>query len=251
MDGAMDDLDGRRWVWGAVALGVAAVLCVCFGAAGLAVYQAGGPTRLAAARLTPTPTPPRPTPQPTATVDRLQPTGTPLLTRGSGRVQVSGLVRNSEPVARSAVLTATLYDGGGRVLGTAVGAVLNVPPNDTKPYTLYSEVTAETVARAQVAVASRLPTSPLPGEAAITFASPTARAVASGFQIEARASNSDRVAHRFTAVGALLDGAGNLVGLARGAASVPAGGTVTVTLISVERLPPYQSIRVQVDVLEE
>ena len=247
----MDELDGRRWVWVAVALSVAAVLCVCLGAAGLAVYQAGGPARLAAARSTPTPTPTRPALQPTPVVDRLQPTGALLITRSTGRAQVNGLVRNPETVARSAVLSATLYDAGGRLVGTAVGAVLNVPPNDTKPYTLYSEVPAEAVVRAHVVVASRLPTSPLAGESTITFASPTARATPAGFEIEARATNTDRVPHRFTVVGALLDSAGNLVGLARGAASLPAGGTATVKLTSSERLPAYHSIRIQVDVLEE
>jgi hypothetical protein len=184
-------------------------------------------------------------------VERLQVLGTPLVTRGSGTVQVSGLVRNPESVARSAVLTATLYDASGRVIGTAVGAVLNVQPNDTKPYTLYSESTAESVARAHVAVASRLPANPRSGETSISFTNATARSVGAGFQIEAQATNGDRVPHRFTAVGALLDAAGNVVGIARGAASVPAGGSTTVTLTSIERLPSFQSIRVQVDVLDE
>jgi hypothetical protein len=249
----MDDFDGRAWVWLAVAVGLAAVVCVCVGAAGLAVVQAGGPGRLAAARLTPTPTPTRPPtlPTPTPVVERLQVIGPPLLTRGGGTLQVHGLVRNPETVARSAALTATLYDASGRVVGVAIGAVLNVQPNDTKPYTLVSEVAAERVARAEVVVANRLPTSRLSGESAITFANATARAVATGFQVEARATNGDRVPHRFTAVASLLDGAGTLVGIARGAAALPAGGTAMVTLTSVERLPTYQSIRVQVDVLDE
>lgn len=249
----MDDFDGRRWIWLAVALGLAAVVCVCVSAAGLAVYQTGGLARLGTARLTPTPPPARPPAQPTPTpfTERLQLVGTPLLARSSGGVQVSGLIRNPEPVARSAVLTATLYDAGGRVVGAAVGAVLNVQPNDTKPYTLYSEAAPAEVARAHVVVASRLPASARAGETSITFENATARAVGTGFQVEARATNTDRVPHRFTAVASLLDGAGNLVGIARGAAALPAGGSATVTLTSTERLPAYQTIRVQVDVLDE
>ncbi|MFN8535011.1 MAG: hypothetical protein U0556_15850 [Dehalococcoidia bacterium] len=254
----MDELGARRWIWLVVALAVAAVMCVCLTAAGLAVIQAGGPSRIVAGRATPTATSVRAPASPTVTpvAERLQLVGTPLVGRGAGpasgpgSVQVSGLVRNPESIVRSAILTATLFDAGGRVIGTAVGSALNIQSNDSKPYTLFGDAKGETVSRVQVGIASRLPASPLAGETSISFAGATARADGSGFLIETRAINSDKTAHRMTVVGILLDGAGNLVGIARGTASLPAGGSATVTLTSPDRLPTYQTIRVQVDVLD-
>lgn len=56
----------------------------------------------------------------------------------SGLVEVVGEATNNNSVKHSFTLKATFYDGNGKILGTAVGAVNDLEPNDTKTYSLLS-----------------------------------------------------------------------------------------------------------------
>lgn len=56
----------------------------------------------------------------------------------SGFWQVDGEAKNNDTVKHSFTLKATFYDANGKILGTAVGAVNDLEPGDTKTYSLMS-----------------------------------------------------------------------------------------------------------------
>ncbi len=61
----------------------------------------------------------------------------------SGLKQVVGEATNNDTRVHSATIKATFYDAGGKILGTATGAVNEIAPGDTKTFTL---VTLDSVA---------------------------------------------------------------------------------------------------------
>lgn len=56
----------------------------------------------------------------------------------SGFVEVVGEAKNNDTVKHSFTLKATFYDASGKILGTALGAVNDLEPGDTKTYSLFS-----------------------------------------------------------------------------------------------------------------
>lgn len=54
----------------------------------------------------------------------------------NGLKQVVGEVTNNDSGKHSATLKATFYDAGGKILGTASGAVNDIAPGETKTFTL-------------------------------------------------------------------------------------------------------------------
>lgn len=175
-----------------------------------------------------------------------------LISHAGGALQVHGLARNPESVTRSAVLTATLVEQGGRLVGIAVGTVLDVPPNDTKPFTLVSSDPVLDAVDARVVLAAWLPATQPTAPPPLRLTPGAVRARGNGFVMEARVTNEDRQPHRFTLVGSLLDAGGNLVGVARSAPlTLAPGESTSATLTSPDPLPSFVTARVQVDVLEE
>ncbi|MCS7003441.1 MAG: FxLYD domain-containing protein, partial [Dehalococcoidia bacterium] len=224
-----------------------AVICVVIGSAGAAVVAFGPGGALVAP---PTPTPRRPIgpPTPTPVTERLEIVGDrPLITRGGGIVQVSGLIRNPESQPRSAIVVATFFGAENRPLGQAVGAAQDIPPNDTKPFTLDGPDRIGGFVRVEITVQSRLPTGSAPSP--VTFGPASVTPIGAGYQVEAQATNTDRSRPaRFTAVASLVDRDGNLVGIARsGPQTLAPGAAATVTITSADRLPPFATARVQID----
>lgn len=58
--------------------------------------------------------------------------------KGYGIVQVDGEVKNNDSKKRTATLKATFYDKDGNIMGTAVGAVNEIAPAETKTFSLMS-----------------------------------------------------------------------------------------------------------------
>lgn len=54
----------------------------------------------------------------------------------NGLKEVVGEVTNNDTGKHSATIKATFYDASGKILGTAVGAVNDVAPNETKTFNL-------------------------------------------------------------------------------------------------------------------
>lgn len=54
----------------------------------------------------------------------------------NGLQQVVGEITNNDSGQHSAILKATFYDANGKILGTAVGAVNDIAPGDTKTFNL-------------------------------------------------------------------------------------------------------------------
>lgn len=54
----------------------------------------------------------------------------------NGLQQVVGEATNNDSSEHSAMLKATFYDASGKILGTAVGAVNDIAPGDTKTFNL-------------------------------------------------------------------------------------------------------------------
>lgn len=60
----------------------------------------------------------------------------------NGMQQVVGEITDNDSIKHSAMLKATFYDAGGKILGTASGAVNDIAPGDTKTFNL---ITIDTV----------------------------------------------------------------------------------------------------------
>jgi hypothetical protein len=87
----------------------------------------------------------------------LVPTGEPLVRVDAAGVQVAGEVRNTAQRPYTGTLQVTLKDGAGRIVGSAVGAVNDVPAGGTMPYTAVGEAPTGAWERAEVAITAQLP----------------------------------------------------------------------------------------------
>jgi hypothetical protein len=58
--------------------------------------------------------------------------------KGFGMWEVVGEATNNDSTKHSFTLKATFYDANGKILGTAVGAMNDLEPGDTKTYSLVS-----------------------------------------------------------------------------------------------------------------
>jgi hypothetical protein len=84
--------------------------------------------------------------------------GEPLVRVDAAGVQVAGEVRNtSTERPYTGTLQVTLKDAQGRIVGSAVGAVNDVPPGGTMPYTAIGQAPTGAWERAEVAVTAQLP----------------------------------------------------------------------------------------------
>lgn len=59
-----------------------------------------------------------------------------VMDKGHGIREVVGEVKNNDSISRIATLKATFYDSNGKILGTAVGAVSDIAPGETKTFNL-------------------------------------------------------------------------------------------------------------------
>lgn len=76
-------------------------------------------------------------PQPQVSVaDKLSISNESVKDMGSGFTEVVGEVTNRDTMVRSATLKATFFDTEGKILGTAVGAVNEISPGQTKTFNL-------------------------------------------------------------------------------------------------------------------
>lgn len=228
---------------------------VCVISAALAVITAGGTGILMGKPASfPTQTAARPSAPPTSTppVERLEIIGKPYMVTIGNSTQVSAIAWNKENLPRSAIILATFTDSGNKTVATAIGAVLNVLPNQGKPFTIISDSKVPENAKVHLSVQSRLPAAIQTSEASITFSNVTAKAAGSGYTIDGQATNKDSRPHKFTVVGTLLDQDGNIVGIGRAPAeTLPAGGVINISITSTQPPPPFAQARMQVDVFEE
>lgn len=87
----------------------------------------------------------------------LVPEGEPLVQAHSAGVIVTGEIRNTAQRPYTGTLQVTLRDADGKAVGTAAGAVNDVPPGGTMPYTAVGQTPAGPWERAEVAVTAQIP----------------------------------------------------------------------------------------------
>ena len=87
----------------------------------------------------------------------LVPVGEPLVQTQGGVLTVTGEVRNTAARPYSGQVQVTLKDAAGRIVGSAVGAVNDVPPGATAPYTAAGQAPTGAHAAAEAAVTVQLP----------------------------------------------------------------------------------------------
>lgn len=75
-------------------------------------------------------------PAPAATTPKVVLSNETFKDIGYGMYGVDGEFKNNDTVKHSATIKATFYDATGKIMGTAIGAVNDVEPGDTKTYSL-------------------------------------------------------------------------------------------------------------------
>jgi hypothetical protein len=90
---------------------------------------------------------------------RLAPEGEPQVSQDvGGGITVVGEVRNDAARPYTGTLQVSLKDATGRIVGSAVGAVNDVPPGGTMPYTAIGQTPTGAWERVEVAITAQFPT---------------------------------------------------------------------------------------------
>jgi hypothetical protein len=75
-----------------------------------------------------------------------------------GGVHAVGEVRNTSTRPYTGTLQVTLKDGAGKIVGSAAGAVNDVPPGGTMPYTAIGTTPTGAWEKVEVAITAQFPT---------------------------------------------------------------------------------------------
>lgn len=168
-----------------------------------------------------------------------------------GITSVYGEVKNNDTKAHSFTLKASFYDGDGKLLGTASGAVNDLNGGDTKVFTAIATEDFSNAASHKVQVDTVI-SSESNKAIPVTFSNIITKTEFGITTVEGEVKNNDTKPHSFTIAVGFYDSNNKLLGVASGAINdLAAGDTKTFTAIGAEDYSQAVTTKVQLDTLIE
>ncbi|HHV99269.1 MAG TPA: hypothetical protein GXX36_06820 [Clostridiaceae bacterium] len=168
-----------------------------------------------------------------------------------GTTMVAGEAVNNDDKAHSFTIKVSFYDKGGKLLGTAVGAMNDLNGGESKIFTAMGSDDFTSAAEYKVQVDTII-SSDTNKENPIEFSNIITRSDFGTTTVEGEAKNNGDTKHSFTVVVGFYDKDKKLLGTAAGAVNdLAPGETKTFTAMAAEDYSKADSYKVQVDTLIE
>ncbi|WP_026486767.1 FxLYD domain-containing protein [Caldanaerobius polysaccharolyticus] len=169
-----------------------------------------------------------------------------------GVTTVNGEAKNNDNEMHSFTLKVSFYDASKKLLGTAVGAVNELAPGDTKIFTAMATEDYSKAASYKVEVDTMVQSVKSYTRPKIEFSNIVVKGQMGVTQVDGEVKNGDSVKHSFTLVVGFYDGNGKLLGTAAGAVNdLDAGSTKTFTAMSSGDYSKAANVKVQIDSMVE
>ncbi|NLM12282.1 MAG: hypothetical protein GX209_00845 [Epulopiscium sp.] len=166
-----------------------------------------------------------------------------------GMTLVYGEVKNNDTKAHTFTVKVTFYDGSGKIMGTASGAVNDLNGGETK---LFSAIGTDDVSNAKshrVQVDTMISTEEN-SPSVITFSEPLIRSDGGITMVDVDTTNHDTSTHSFTVIIGFYDENNNLIGAASGAMNdLGAGETKTLSAMANGDFSNAASTKIYVDAI--